>query len=58
VTLKDTLQKFIICPGAYTVPDMKALVMTVTNSSDSPVKENRSIYKSNCIMSLTEKSVA
>jgi len=40
-TLKNALQKFVLCPNGLTVPDMKALVGAATRPSDSPIKKKR-----------------
>ena len=40
-SLKNTLQKFAVCPNGLTVPEMKALVAAATTATDSPVKSRK-----------------
>jgi hypothetical protein len=39
--LKDALRKFTLCPNGLTVPEMKALVIAASNSTDPPVKKKK-----------------
>jgi hypothetical protein len=39
--LNKALEKFKICPNGLMVPEMKALVVAATNSTDSPVKSRK-----------------
>ena len=39
--LKDALRKFTLCPNGLTVPEMKALVIAASKSTDSPVKKKK-----------------
>jgi hypothetical protein len=39
--LNKALEKFKICPNGLTVPEMKALVVAATNTTDSPVKSRK-----------------
>ncbi len=39
--LWQALKKFTLCPNGLTVPEMKALVMAASKTSDSPVKKKK-----------------
>jgi hypothetical protein len=40
-SLQNALAKFTACPNGLTVPEMKALVLAATTSTDSPVKSKK-----------------
>ena len=40
--VQAALKKFELCPNGLTVPELKSLVVAVSNSDDSPVKKKKS----------------
>jgi len=40
-SLRQALQKFMLCPNGLTVPEMKALVTAASKPSDSPIKKKK-----------------